>query len=125
MSARPGQAQRSHKARKPRPDLSWQEHAQCLDVDPEMFFDPTRYAQAQLVCHGCPVKMQCREYGKSMGGGVWGGRVFEYKPPRGHGEFLLQPCGTEAAYRRHRRAGEQPCPACLAAGTRARLRRGE
>lgn len=27
----------------------------------------------------------------------------------------LQPCGTEAAYRRHLRRGEQPCRACVAA----------
>lgn len=26
-----------------------------------------------------------------------------------------QPCGTYAAYRRHKRAGEQPCEACAAA----------
>lgn len=25
---------------------------------------------------------------------------------------VLEPCGTEAAYVRHRRAGEDPCPAC-------------
>ena len=26
-----------------------------------------------------------------------------------------QPCGTSAAYRRHLRAGERPCPKCCAA----------
>jgi len=26
-----------------------------------------------------------------------------------------QPCGTVAAYKRHRRAGEDPCAACAAA----------
>lgn len=32
------------------------------------------------------------------------------KPPR-----ELKPCGTEAAYRRHKRKGEYPCSPCLAA----------
>jgi len=27
----------------------------------------------------------------------------------------LQPCGTNAAYQRHRRKGEYPCPPCLEA----------
>lgn len=27
----------------------------------------------------------------------------------------LKPCGTHAAYQRHRRSGEPPCSACLAA----------
>ena len=27
----------------------------------------------------------------------------------------LKPCGTNAAYQRHRRRGEYPCPLCLAA----------
>ena len=120
MSARPGQAQRSHKATRQRRDLSWQENANCLDVDGEMFFEPTRYAEAQLVCMGCPVRAQCREYGKTMGGGVWGGKIFAYKPPKGVGEF--QPHGTEAAYKRHQRAGELPCDQCIGAHARANLR---
>lgn len=28
---------------------------------------------------------------------------------------VLKPCGTNAAYQRHRRAGEYPCTPCLAA----------
>lgn len=37
----------------------------------------------------------------------------------------LKPCGTHAAYQRHRRRGETPCTACLAANaakTRAHKR---
>jgi hypothetical protein len=33
--------------------------------------------------------------------------------PREH--YDIRPCGTEAHARRHRRRGEKPCPACLAA----------
>ena len=35
----------------------------------------------------------------------------------------LAPCGTEAAYRRHRRAGETPCQDCKRAAAAARARR--
>lgn len=36
----------------------------------------------------------------------------------------LQPCGTEAAYQRHRRRGEQPCEPCAEA-RRAKKREWE
>lgn len=36
----------------------------------------------------------------------------------------LKPCGTEAAYYRHRRAGETPCDACVDGLAEARLNRG-
>lgn len=32
----------------------------------------------------------------------------------------LQPCGTDAAYQRHRRRGEQACYACLQAQARTK-----
>jgi hypothetical protein len=35
--------------------------------------------------------------------------------PAGPGRAASSPCGTSAAYRRHRRRGEQACAACLAA----------
>jgi len=38
-------------------------------------------------------------------------RVTPKKPP----VRALQPCGTNAAYQRHRRAGEYPCTPCLEA----------
>lgn len=78
MSARPGVAQARHYKPRPRTDLSWQEHANCVDSDPRIFFDPTSYAQAQLVCVGCPVKMACRQYGRGQPG-VWGGQINEDK----------------------------------------------
>lgn len=33
----------------------------------------------------------------------------------GHVERRLKPCGTNAAYMRHIRRGEKPCPSCCAA----------
>ena len=31
----------------------------------------------------------------------------------------VQPCGTRAAYKRHKRRGERACESCLQANTRA------
>ncbi len=33
------------------------------------------------------------------------------------GQTTLQPCGTYAAYQRHRKHGEEPCADCRAANT--------
>ena len=79
MSARPGIAQASHKRQRPRHNLSWQEHANCADSDPRMFFTPARYAEAVAVCRGCIVMMACRQYGLRQAAGVWGARVVEAK----------------------------------------------
>ena len=38
---------------------------------------------------------------------------------------VLQPHGTEAAYRRHQRAGEEPCPPCREAWSKRRRRQLE
>ena len=40
----------------------------------------------------------------------WGVVVNEYR--RRPMPFELKPCGTDAAYRRHRRHGEKPCDTC-------------
>ena len=37
--------------------------------------------------------------------------------------YNREPCGTEAAYRRHLRNGQKACPACLQAGAQAWTRR--
>lgn len=114
MSARPGAAQRSHKPARVRPHLGWQEHAICVDYDPEMFFDPAREREAKSVCAGCPVQAACRDFGRSQAAGVWGGKVRNSQRTRGVSEFLMQPHGTEAGYKRHIRAGETPCAMCRA-----------
>ena len=49
------------------------------------------------------------------------------RPPRGfkgrspRDEAGLKPCGTEAAYQRHRARGEDACGPCLAAANEARV----
>lgn len=58
-------------------DVSWQLKANCLGVDPELFF-PERGAstkEAKEVCKGCVVKAECLEFAIVNGEkfGIWGG----------------------------------------------------
>jgi WhiB family redox-sensing transcriptional regulator len=58
-------------------DRRWQERANCLGVDPDLFF-PERGAstkEAKGVCHGCEVQAECLEYALRHGEkfGIWGG----------------------------------------------------
>jgi WhiB family redox-sensing transcriptional regulator len=55
----------------------WQERANCLGVDPDLFF-PERGAstrEAKAVCRGCEVRAECLEYALDHGEkfGIWGG----------------------------------------------------
>jgi WhiB family redox-sensing transcriptional regulator len=55
----------------------WQEQANCLGVDPDLFF-PERGAstrEAKGVCRGCEVRLECLEYALDHGEkfGIWGG----------------------------------------------------
>jgi WhiB family redox-sensing transcriptional regulator len=55
----------------------WQERANCLGVDPDLFF-PERGAstrEAKGVCRGCEVREECLEYALAHGEkfGIWGG----------------------------------------------------
>ena len=58
-------------------DKSWQDFANCLGVDPDLFF-PERGAstrEAKEVCRGCVVREDCLEYALANGEkfGIWGG----------------------------------------------------
>src|SRR5881396_1163648 len=58
-------------------DRSWQDQANCLGVDPDLFF-PERGAstrEAKEVCRGCVVREACLEYALTNGEkfGIWGG----------------------------------------------------
>ncbi len=55
----------------------WQGRANCMGVDPELFF-PERGAstrEAKEVCRGCVVQQDCLEYALTNGEkfGIWGG----------------------------------------------------
>ena len=56
---------------------SWQAFANCLGVDPDLFF-PERGAstkEVKQVCQGCVVREDCLEYALANGEkfGIWGG----------------------------------------------------
>ena len=56
---------------------AWQSRANCMGVDPELFF-PERGAstrEAKEVCRGCVVRSECLEYALANGEkfGIWGG----------------------------------------------------
>jgi WhiB family transcriptional regulator, redox-sensing transcriptional regulator len=58
-------------------EKSWQDLANCLGVDPDLFF-PERGAstrEAKEVCRGCVVQGECLEYALANGEkfGIWGG----------------------------------------------------
>ena len=55
----------------------WQDEANCLGVDPDLFF-PERGAstrEAKEVCRGCVVRLDCLEFALVNGEkfGIWGG----------------------------------------------------
>ena len=58
-------------------EKTWQDEANCLGVDPDLFF-PERGAstkEAKEVCRGCVVREDCLEFALSNGEkfGIWGG----------------------------------------------------
>ena len=55
----------------------WQDQANCMGVDPDLFF-PERGAstrEAKEVCRGCVVRLDCLEYALDNAEkfGIWGG----------------------------------------------------
>ncbi len=59
------------------PEPPWQRQANCMGVDPDLFF-PERGAstrEAKEVCRGCVVQEDCLEYALANGEkfGIWGG----------------------------------------------------
>ena len=58
-------------------DRDWQFRANCMGVDPELFF-PERGSstrEAKEVCHGCVVREDCLDFAIANGEkfGIWGG----------------------------------------------------
>lgn len=100
-------------------------------------------AQALAYCARCPVRDACLDYALRFDElGIWGGTTYRERRrlrnelagrgvelhnrpevdllPRvtAIGVDYLAGCGTAAAYRRHLRRGETPCPACADAASR-------
>lgn len=59
---------------KVREPVSWRSRALCVG-DPELFFDPTRVAEAVSTCDACPVEAPCalEAHARAEKDGVWGG----------------------------------------------------
>ncbi|MFJ2218274.1 WhiB family transcriptional regulator [Streptomyces sp. NPDC101062] len=99
--------------------------APCASTDPEVFHNDAQATAAKKLCAECPLATECRTNARAnREWGTWGGetsaeRAAAGHPPagwrgRGH-KTRLKPCGTPAAYRRHLRKGQKPCPPCKAA----------
>lgn len=109
--------------------LPWMTRAACAEIGPgpwdeQLHPEPgqSQYAarkdslalteMAKAVCASCPVRQDCLDYAIALDirDGVYGGMT---SWERTHAP--MRPHGTVAAYRRHKRLGEEPCPPCLAA----------
>lgn len=113
----------------------WQARAACRGENPELFFpDPSdehTRARAQTICATCPVRSECSNHAQPFG--VWAGDYYHPehgRKPRRHtttgrppGRPATAPCGTPAAYDRHRRNNEPPCGPCIKANSQAAMNR--
>lgn len=115
------------------------------DGDRQRVRDAVTYAKA--VCHGCPVRAECLDeaLAEKAQYGIRGGltapervrlRLYgttEIKTKRGgkrtprtpRAKREPAPCGTRAAYTRHRRNGETPDQACIDANAEYMRRQRE
>lgn len=106
-------------------NAQWMDKATCTSMtiqESEVFFDdkPAGKAEAALICANCPVTAECSQRGAGQYG-TWAGEFHPAsKMKTGLGEYLRLLCGTEAAYKRHRRNNEAPCQACVDAHDRRR-----
>jgi WhiB family redox-sensing transcriptional regulator len=83
------------------PGRTWQARANCMGVDPELFF-PERGAstrEAKEVCRGCVVREDCLEYAISNGEkfGIWGGMSERERRRVRRARVLAQQAGSQTA----------------------------
>ncbi len=79
-------------------DRTWQRRANCMGVDPELFF-PERGAstrEAKEVCRGCVVREDCLEFAiaNSEKFGIWGGMSERERRRVRRARVLAQAAGT-------------------------------
>jgi WhiB family redox-sensing transcriptional regulator len=57
--------------------MPWEDHARCLQHDPEIFFASRARAErrAKSICDKCPVKVECLAFAleSRVEFGIWGG----------------------------------------------------
>src|ERR1700740_477681 len=80
---------------------AWQDYANCLGVDPDLFF-PERGAstkEAKEVCRGCVVREECLEYALANGEkfGIWGGMSEPERPRIRHQRALARAAAAAGA----------------------------
>lgn len=110
---------------------AWHTEAACAGQDTDDFYPERDGAMAAIhaaraVCAGCPVAEPCLAWALAHDEpGIWAGTTAndrqrirrgeplpERKAPAAKAEPSKAPCGTPAAYMRHRRRGEKACDAC-------------
>lgn len=127
----------------------WREDAACRDADPELFFvqnhgdERVRIAVAKSWCASCEVRAECLAdgYASRDQDGIRGGltaveRARGVRFPYGERRRAITPvdspvdvlrrlpCGTHAAFNRHRAAREIPCDECVIAERTYQRERG-
>lgn len=100
-------------------DTAWMDAAACRDVPVDVFFDHDQrgFAQARLMCAGCPVVAEClrdalEEPGQQYG--FRGGKTQEERRRMLHVPGPLPPInhGTNGGYQAHLKRGSVPCDEC-------------
>lgn len=106
---------------------NWRDDAACLGLDTSLFFpergDNIAVREAKATCERCPVSDPCLLEHVWEREGIFGGSTPDdrrrFRLALGMSEPQdpkpMQPCGTEAAFRRHQRNSEVPCDACVVA----------
>jgi hypothetical protein len=98
--------------------MTWRTLAAC-DGSSVDFFDHNQTEQALAICAGCDVREPCladalERPTKEDAGGIFGGKTKtqrdRMRPKRGR--IPRQPCGTYAAYIRHKKSKTTPCEPC-------------
>lgn len=82
-------------------ERGWQGRANCMGVDPELFF-PERGSstrEAKEVCRGCVVREDCLEFAITNGEkfGIWGGMSERERRRVRRARTLLKQSGAVAA----------------------------
>jgi len=82
--------------------MTWHQQANCLGVDPEVFYpergDTAGWLTAKAICAGCEVAVECLEENMAEKDGIFGGlsgkQRREYRKVHGIRANCLH-CGTE------------------------------
>lgn len=110
----------------PTPD--WFPQAACRGMHASLFFpergDTSTVRNAQQVCAGCPVRVECSDYALDQGlhYGIFGGvsergRRALRTPITGSTRYPFRH-GTLGGYKRHYRESTKPCELCREANRR-------